>query len=609
LKSLEELGLIDVLKVYEEKKSGAFILRESHLKELGKYQITGNPEIKKKNNYRIKDEEVMCGQALESEQSHKINEHSILANPGIYIFVEMYWASLSSPKIYFIEKIIINEPYKKNIEILYPLSQKEPWGIIKRHLFRSYNLPFKNVATKEEAKEAQPNAWDRSPYINDEIECKFISLTGHEENEAAAFLIELREYIDKSKNYKTTTLDKIKLIKNLNHLARAYFVTEPAFETSDDIDDIAKNMFKESDLTYMLRSYKEKKGDTFKLHEAVEYRKYPYDYVIKDSLGRVVYDHAKWKNFRDRSEDHLTKDHLNKGINRKALGGYFTHEAEEIAEKIRSGELNVDEMEADDLVMSAMKRANRIDKNGKIDSKKKGFFKKMFEADFASTLRESGSFGSSAYEQGKEIVVAIKEFGNFCYFVGGAVRDHILGAEPNDVDLVTDMSEKFLQEKMGGLVKNKFWRNGSQVLVLEKDGEEFEVKRLSRSMKLEQELSQRDVTFNSIAWDPTTDEYVDPTGGRRDLEKGVVEFTPFTLDAVAEGKQPARVIRFFRFVSTTGFEAGEKSKESLKKYAQLTGGRFGVGSEETLRNNWSKFEKGKNKKAAMNLMCDRQDLI
>jgi len=343
-------------------------------------------------------------------------------------------------------------------------------------------------------------------------------------------------------------------------------------------------------LLELLKQYDAKKGT--KLAESKKVREF---------------DEEKWKNFRDRSEDNLTKDHLGKGLNRKGLGGYFSHEADEIIDKIRKGELDPDEMERDELVMSAMRRAGKTQKgnDSRIDLRKKNFIQRMFDASIvdAPRMRETQSISSdAAYKIGAEMCEAIKKFGNFCYFVGGAARDHILGKTPNDVDLITDMSEKFLQEKMGSLVKNKFWRNGSQVLVLEKDGEEFEVKRLPRSMSLEQELSARDLTMNSIAWDPTTDEYIDPTDGRGDLERGVLEFTPFTLDAVADGKQPARVIRAFRFMSTTGFDFGEKTKDSLRQFAEKSNGLFGLNSDVTQENNWGKFRKGKFMKKAQDAM-------
>jgi len=103
--------------------------------------------------------------------------------------------------------------------------------------------------------------------------------------------------------------------------------------------------------------------------------------AVRGSNVLREFDEEKWKHFRDRSEDHLTKDHLKKGFNRRGLGGYFTHEVPEIIDQIRSGSLDVADMEADDLVMEAMRRAGKVKKDDptKIDWEKKNFIQKMFE--------------------------------------------------------------------------------------------------------------------------------------------------------------------------------------------------------------------------------------
>jgi len=110
------------------------------------------------------------------------------------------------------------------------------------------------------------------------------------------------------------------------------------------------------------------------------------EYITTNSDGTRNFDRAKYdniyKDFRDRSEDHLTKDVLGKGMNRKYLGGYFRHECDEIIEKIRKGELDLDEMEADGTVMDSMRRFDKTKKgdDSRIETKKKGVFSKLFES-------------------------------------------------------------------------------------------------------------------------------------------------------------------------------------------------------------------------------------
>ena len=64
-------------------------------------------------------------------------------------------------------------------------------------------------------------------------------------------------------------------------------------------------------------------------------------------------------------------------------------------------------------------------------------------------------------------------------------------------------------------------------------------------MSLDEAVRRRDFTINAIAWDPLTDEYLDPCDGRSDIARRllrVVEPTTFADDSL-------RVLRAIQFAA------------------------------------------------------------
>jgi tRNA nucleotidyltransferase (CCA-adding enzyme) len=145
-------------------------------------------------------------------------------------------------------------------------------------------------------------------------------------------------------------------------------------------------------------------------------------------------------------------------------------------------------------------------------------------------------------------------------FVGGCVRDAILGVVPKDVDFCTDATP----EEMRDVAKiNKFGfietgiAHGTATLVV--DGEPFEVTTLrvdvdtdgrhaevefTRSFEVDAE--RRDLTINamSMAFDGTVFDYF---GGKEDLESRVVRFVGAAELRVREDF--LRILRYFRFAA------------------------------------------------------------
>jgi tRNA nucleotidyltransferase (CCA-adding enzyme) len=120
------------------------------------------------------------------------------------------------------------------------------------------------------------------------------------------------------------------------------------------------------------------------------------------------------------------------------------------------------------------------------------------------------------------------------YAVGGAVRDKILGLKPKDFDyLIFDSSPE-------EMIRHGFFQVGISfpIFIHPKTKHEYA---FPRGSTLEEDLSRRDLTINSMALDEN-ENLIDPHGGAKDLENKILRHT-----SSAFAEDPFRVYRLFRF--------------------------------------------------------------
>ncbi len=190
------------------------------------------------------------------------------------------------------------------------------------------------------------------------------------------------------------------------------------------------------------------------------------------------------------------------------------------------------------------------------------------------------------------------------YLVGGAVRDYLLSKKVTDLDfLVEGISksdlESFLAKK--GYIKGVESRSFGVFIFRPEDGEEnFDIA-LPRSDKwtgegsykdlevdigvsLEEDLSRRDFTINSMAVNLRDYSLVDPHQGRKDLESGLIRTVGQAEKRFKE--DPSRILRGVRFANQLNFKIEKKTYRAMKDLsaeivAKLDNGKKRV-AEETI---------------------------
>jgi tRNA nucleotidyltransferase (CCA-adding enzyme) len=165
----------------------------------------------------------------------------------------------------------------------------------------------------------------------------------------------------------------------------------------------------------------------------------------------------------------------------------------------------------------------------------------------------------SLVEQSRRIANHVRSRGGRALAVGGFVRDRLLGRRSKDLDLeVFGIPQDQLPAVLGELGRVEAVGQAFPVFKLgaidvalprreSKSGrghKGFSVEG-DPSMPVEEAARRRDFTINAIAWDPLSDEYLDPFNGRVDLEHRVLR----VVDPDRFGDDSLRVLRALQFAA------------------------------------------------------------
>ena len=188
------------------------------------------------------------------------------------------------------------------------------------------------------------------------------------------------------------------------------------------------------------------------------------------------------------------------------------------------------------------------------------------------------------------LCAALQAGGHRVFFVGGCVRNALLGEMVGDLDLATDA----LPEKVVRLVEAAGFKaiptgiDHGTVTVLA-GGLPHEITTFRRDVQtdgrhavvaystdLAQDAARRDFTMNALYADPAG-EVVDPLGGLPDLRARRLRFVGEPAQRIREDY--LRILRFFRFSATYGDPALGMDAEGLAACAELADGIDGLSRE------------------------------
>jgi tRNA nucleotidyltransferase/poly(A) polymerase len=169
------------------------------------------------------------------------------------------------------------------------------------------------------------------------------------------------------------------------------------------------------------------------------------------------------------------------------------------------------------------------------------------------------------------------------FIVGGAVRDYLLGHTPSNYDLATDAHPEEVERIMMGSrppiqVVKKDPKNG--IVRVSVDGETYDIETMrlptmpdseggnTFTANPQDDALRRDVTVNSLYYEPSSKKIYDYTGGLRHLKDGAVKFIGKAEDRVKEdGMRKFRYARMLNKIPNA--VADDEAKEAITKNSDM----------------------------------------
>jgi tRNA nucleotidyltransferase/poly(A) polymerase len=161
--------------------------------------------------------------------------------------------------------------------------------------------------------------------------------------------------------------------------------------------------------------------------------------------------------------------------------------------------------------------------------------------------------------------------GEDAWFVGGAVRDELLGRRILDVDIVCrdpKVAARAYAERSGGFPFALSERHSSWRVVF---GGERTVDFTPVHGSIESDLARRDFTINAIAVPVDGGDHVDPSGGREDLQLRLLRAVSETIFE----DDPLRLLRGVRLEEELGFTLAPLTERLLRSQADLVANAAG----------------------------------
>lgn len=175
-------------------------------------------------------------------------------------------------------------------------------------------------------------------------------------------------------------------------------------------------------------------------------------------------------------------------------------------------------------------------------------------------------------EEALNILQILQEEGFKSYFVGGCVRDLILGLTPKDFDITTEaypQQIKMIFGKRASIIGKRF--RLVHVKTAPKNYIEVVTFRTTREKSLSnnsygtigEDVQRRDFAFNALFYDPFANEVLDYVNGVESINKKIIE--PVIPLSIIFKEDPVRIIRLIKYSVKTDFKIPLKLKWQVFK--------------------------------------------
>jgi len=183
---------------------------------------------------------------------------------------------------------------------------------------------------------------------------------------------------------------------------------------------------------------------------------------------------------------------------------------------------------------------------------------------------------SDTREEAISIVRTLTEAGHSALFVGGCVRDQVMGVEPHDYDIATSAKPEEVK-----LLFRRTVPVGEQfgvVLVL-LNGNQYEVATFRSESgysdgrhpdnvcfaDAKADVLRRDFTINGLLYDPLTDRLIDHIGGKTDIENHIIRTIGDPRTRFREDR--LRLLRAIRFAARFRYAIEKTTLQAIRELA------------------------------------------
>lgn len=186
----------------------------------------------------------------------------------------------------------------------------------------------------------------------------------------------------------------------------------------------------------------------------------------------------------------------------------------------------------------------------------------------------------------RQVTILLNLLGEESYLTGGCIRDAVLEKTPKDWDVATNHTPEKVMELCAvagfrivplgikhGTVSVMVSNENGDVLPIEvttfrSDGIYSDSRRpdtVRFVSSVEEDISRRDFTMNSMAFNPVTKVFIDPFCGYEDIKDKRIKAVGNPEDRFKD--DPLRIMRAIRFASVLGFSIDEKTMIAATKLA------------------------------------------